>query len=79
MRGGEASVVHWLSLDLAHKVIPTKNVIPDDPSGWQSRSSRLTVLVAIGPAVPSPHLVHRFAEEPCRRIVRTLPPSSMKV
>jgi peptidoglycan/LPS O-acetylase OafA/YrhL len=81
--GGKVSfslyMVHWLFLDLARKVISTKFVIPDDLSGWQSWPYRLTVLVAIGLAVLSAHLVYRFVEEPCRRIMRTLLPSSMRV
>ncbi|MGW3966034.1 acyltransferase family protein [Amycolatopsis sp. NPDC005003] len=81
--GGKISfalyMVHWLFLDLARKVISTKFVIPDDLSGWQSWPYRLTVLVAIGLAVLSAHLVYRFVEEPCRRIMRTLLPSSMRV
>ncbi len=81
--GGKISfalyMVHWLFLDLARKMIYSKLAIPEQLSGWQSWPFRLTVLVAIGLAVLSAHLVYRFVEEPCRRIMRTLLPSSMRV
>jgi peptidoglycan/LPS O-acetylase OafA/YrhL len=81
--GGKISfslyMVHWLFLDLLRRVISNKLRIPDDLAGWSSLSYRGALLIAIGLAVLAAHLLYRYLEEPCRRVMRTLLPKSMKV
>lgn len=77
--GGKVSfalyMCHWLFLDVfLHAIINLR--VDREPMGWGYRA---TLLVVIAAAILAAHLLYRFVEEPCRRVMRRMLPRSMEV
>jgi peptidoglycan/LPS O-acetylase OafA/YrhL len=77
--GGKVSfalyMCHWLFLDIFIRSVQNLHV-DGQPMGWGYRS---TLLLVIAAAIGAAHLLYRFVEEPCRRVMRRMMPRSIEV
>jgi peptidoglycan/LPS O-acetylase OafA/YrhL len=81
--GGRVSfalyLVHWLFVDAVRRVVADVFKMQDVPENWMTLQYRVTVVVTIALTVLAAYLLYRFVEEPCRRTMRQMLPSSMDI